>query len=189
MTHGLGLIPPDDLGELVVKGQTVFEPNGPYRMPIWRDAGIKFQPILPPRGPNKPTAHNWGSMYSLIVLKSTDEAKQRATTIAALGALADDAQVPMCKIHLGWPASKSALASAPYQALLAADKEMKAFADMYSSCWILPAIPSFAAIDTLRGTMMTKIYKRQDSIKNALLDAETQGQRLLDEDLARATRK
>lgn len=95
---------------------------------------------------------------------------------------------PMCQLHLGWPASKSALASAPYQQLLAADKEMKAFADMFSSCWILPAIPSFAAIDTLRGAMMTKIYKRQDSIKNALQEAETMGQRLLDEDLARATR-
>jgi maltose-binding protein MalE len=95
----------------------------------------------------------------------------------------------MCQIHLGWPASKSALASAAYQQLLAADKQMKAFADMFSSCWILPAIPSFAAIDTLRGTMMTKIYKRLDSIRNALAEAETQGQRLLDEDLARATRK
>jgi ABC-type glycerol-3-phosphate transport system substrate-binding protein len=189
LTHGLGLVPPEDIGELLVKGQSVFEPNGPYRMPIWRDAGVRFEPILPPRGPQKPTAHNWGSMYSLIVLKSTDEAKQRAASIAALGALADDAQVPMCQIHLGWPASKSALASSAYQALLAADRQMKTFADMFSSCWILPAIPSFAAIDTLRGTMMTKIYKRQDSIKNALQEAETQGQRLLDEDLARVTRK
>lgn len=189
LTHGLGLVPPEDIGELMVKGQTVFEPNGPYRMPVWREAGVRFEPILPPRGPNKPTAHNWGSMYSLAVLKSTDATKQRASAIAALGALSDEAQVPMCKIHLGWPASKSALASSAYQALLAADKQMKAFADMFSSCWILPAIPSFAQIDTLRGAAMTKVYKRQDSPKNALTDAEQQGQRLLDEDWARVQRK
>lgn len=185
LTHGLGLVPPEDIGELLVKGQTVFEPNGPYRMPVLREAGAPFEPILPPRGPQKPTAYNWGSMYSVIVLKSSDPAKQRASALAALGALADDAQVAMCAIHLGLPASKSALGSAAYQKILNADKQMKTFADMFGTCAILPPIPSFAAIDTLRGQMMTKIYKRQESIRTALQDAEQQGQLLLDQDLAK----
>ena len=125
-------------------------------------------------------------MYSVIVLKSSDAAKQRASAIAALGALADDAQVTMCKVHLGLPASKSALDSPAYQQVLTADKQMKVFADMFSSCWILPAVPSFAQIDTLRNTMMTQVYKRQESIRNALSEAERQGQLLLDADLAKA---
>ena len=189
MTHGLGLIPPEDIGELLVKGQTVFEPQGPYRMPVLREAGARFEPILPPRGPQKPTAFNWGSMYSVIVLKSSDAAKQRAAAIAALGALGDDAQVTMCKIHLGLPASKSALDSAPYQQVLTADKQMKTFADMFSTCWILPAVPSFAQMDTLRNTMMTQVYRRQESIRNALGEAERQAQLLLDADLAKAGKK
>ena len=165
LTHGLGLVPPEDIGELLVKGQSVFEPNGPYRMPIWREAGVRFEPILPP-GPQKPTEHNWGSMYSLTVLKATDpESSGRRSR--GLGALAEDAQVAMCRIHLGLPASKAALASPAYQQVLAADRQMKTFADMFPSCWILPAIPSFAQIDTVRGEMMTKIYKRRTDPQRA----------------------
>lgn len=76
----------------------------------------------------------------------------------------------------------------PFKSVHLTDLPLEGLAE-HPLCWILPAIPSFAAIDTLRGAMMTKIYKRQDSIKNALQEAETMGQRLLDEDLARATRK
>ena len=31
---------PESLGELLPKGQTVFEPQGPYRMPVLRQAGL-----------------------------------------------------------------------------------------------------------------------------------------------------
>ena len=65
---------------------------------------------------------------------------------------------------------------------------MRTFADMFPSCWILPAIPSFAQIDTVRGELMTKVYKRQESIRTALQLAEQEGQRLLDADLARSAR-
>jgi hypothetical protein len=34
--------------------------------------------------------------------------------------------------------------------------------------------------------MMTKVYKRQDSIRNALAEAERQAQLVLDADLAKA---
>ena len=189
LTHGLGLVPPDDLGELLVKGQTVFEPNGPYRMPVFRQANVRFEPIWMPLGPQKPTPFNWASMYSMMVLKSTDAAKQKASAVAALGALADNAQVEMCKSHLGWPASKQALASPGYQALLAADKQMKTFIDMFDHTWIIPAVPSYAQTDTIRGQMMTKIYKKQDSIRNALAEAERQSQLLLDADWAKAAAK
>ena len=189
MTHGSGLIPPDDLGELLIQGQTVFQANGPYRIPRYRDAGIRFEPILPPRGPQKPTAFNRGTLYSAVVLKSSDPAKQRAAAIAAVGALADDAQVAMCKVHLGLPASKPALESAAYQQFLNADKQMKAFADMFASCWVSPPIPSFSKIEDLGTAMMTKVYKRQDSIRNALAEAERQAQLVLDADLAKAAKK
>jgi multiple sugar transport system substrate-binding protein len=189
VTHGLGLIPPEDLGELLQKGQTVFQANGPYRMPTYRTAGIRFEPILPPRGPQKPTAFNRGTLYSAVVLKSSDPAKQRAAALAALGALADDAQVAMCKVHLGLPASKAALESAAYQQVLTADRQMKVFAEMFSSCWVSPPIPSFSQIETHGTAMMSKVYKRQDSIRNALAEAERQAQLVLDADLAKAARR
>jgi multiple sugar transport system substrate-binding protein len=186
LTHGNGLVPPDDLGELLQKGQTVFQANGPYRIPQYRTAGIRFEPILPARGPQKPTAFNRGTLYSAVVLKSSDPAKQRAAVIAAVGALSDDAQLALCKTNLGLPASKSALDSTAFQQFLAADRQMKVFADMFASCWVSPPVPSFSQIETIGTAMMTKVYKRQDSIRNALAEAERQAQLVLDADLAKA---
>ena len=83
LTNGLRLMPlganQKSAGELIVKGQTVFEPNGPYRLPAWKQAGVTRVEGVPfPRGPHKPTTYNWGTLYSFIVFKSTDPAKQRA---------------------------------------------------------------------------------------------------------------
>jgi ABC-type glycerol-3-phosphate transport system substrate-binding protein len=185
LTHGLGLVPPEPLGELLAKGQTVFEPQGPYRMPVLRQAGVRFEPILAPRGPLKPTPYNWASMYSFIVFKSDDPAKERAATRAALGCLADGPQAEMCKIHLGVPVTKAAQQAPAYQQYLAQDKQMKGFAEMMSQVEIMPAIPSLERIWSVQNAAMTKVYKREMDVKNALMEAEREAQRLLDEDLAR----
>lgn len=184
LTHGLNLVPPEPLGELMAKGQTVFEPQGPYRMPVLREAGARFEPILMPRGPQKPTPYNWASMYSLIVFKVTDSAKHRAAAQVALGCLADDAQVAMCKIHLGLPVTRAAHQSSAYQQYLAQDRQMKVFADMMSAVEVMPAVPSLERIWTIQDEAMNKVYKRQDTVRNAVQEAERQAQLLLDADLA-----
>jgi ABC-type glycerol-3-phosphate transport system substrate-binding protein len=184
LTHGLGLVPPEPLGELLVKGQTVFERQGPYRMPVLREAGVRFEPILMPRGPDKPTPYNLASMYSFLIFKTGDAAKQRAAAQVALGCLADDAQTAMCRIHLGMPVTKSAQQSAGFQQYLAQDGQMKTFADMMPYVDVYPAVPSLEEMWRLRTEAMVKVYQRQDNARNAMLDCEQQTQRLLDQDLA-----
>jgi ABC-type glycerol-3-phosphate transport system substrate-binding protein len=184
LTHGLNLVPPEPLGELMAKGQTVFEPQGPYRMPVLREAGARFEPILMPRGPQKPTPYNWASMYSLIVFKAADPAKHRAAAQVALGCLADDAQAAMCKVHLGLPVTRAAHQSAAYQQYLAQDRQMKVFADMMSAVEVMPAVPSLERIWAIQDEAMNKVYKRQDTVRNAVQEAERQSQLLLDADLA-----
>jgi multiple sugar transport system substrate-binding protein len=184
LTHGLGLVPPEPLGELLVKGQTVFERQGPYRMPVLRDAGVRFEPILMPRGPDKPTPYNLASMYSFLLFKSADPARQRAAAQVALGCLADEPQTAMCRIHLGMPVSRAAQQSAPYQQYLAQDRQMKTFADMMPSVDVYPAVPSLEEMWKLRTDAVVKVYTRQDNARNAMLDCEQQTQRLLDQDLA-----
>jgi predicted dehydrogenase len=67
LTHGLQLVPPAAQGELLIKGQTVFEPQGAYRIPVLREAGVRFEPIDFPRGPqHKAAPYKLGSMYSVI---------------------------------------------------------------------------------------------------------------------------
>ncbi|MBI3971415.1 MAG: extracellular solute-binding protein [Chloroflexi bacterium] len=184
LTHGLGLVPLEPMGELLIKGQTVFERQGPYRMPVLREAGVRFEPILMPRGPQKPTPYNLASMYSFLIFKSSDPAKQRASTQVALGCLADEPQTAMCRIHLGLPVTKSALQSTAFQQYLAQDKQMKTFAEMMPYVDVYPAVPSLEEMWKIRTEAMVKVYKRQESAKNALLEAEKQTQLLLDQDLA-----
>ena len=184
LTHGLGLVPLEPAGELLVKGQTVFERQGPYRMPVLRDAGVRFEPILMPRGPDKPTPYNLASMYSFLFFKSADPARRRAALQVALGCLADGPQTAMCRIHLGMPVSRGAQQSDAFQQYLAQDKQMKTFAEMMPAVDVYPAVPSLEQMWTLRTEAMVKVYRRQDNARNAMLECEQQTQRLLDQDLA-----
>ena len=124
-------------------------------------------------------------MYSFIVFKSPDPAKERAATRVALGCLADEPQSEMCKVHLGVPVTTSAQQSARYQQYLAQGREMKAFADMMAHVEIMTAIPSLEPIWTIQNNAMTKVYKREADVRSALAEAEREAQRLLDDDLAR----
>lgn len=189
MTQGHGLIPqdhPQDAnGELLAKGRAIFEPQGTGRFNAIRQAGVPFEGTLMPRGPQKPTPYNWGSMWSFIVFKHSDAARQRAAALVALGCLGDEVQVKATAGNLGLPVTKSASTSAAYQQLLANDKQWKQFAEMFQNTDILPAIPSYDDMATIRDHMMTKIYTNRDSIRNALAEAERQTQTLLDADLTR----
>ena len=53
---------------------------------------------------------------------------------------------------------------------------------------VVPDVLDATTLDTVRGELMTKVYKRQESIRTALQLAEQEGQRLLDADLARSAR-
>ncbi|HET7769871.1 MAG TPA: extracellular solute-binding protein, partial [Chloroflexota bacterium] len=189
MTHGHGLIPQnhpqDGNGELLHKGQALFEPQGTGRFNAIRQAGVPFEGVLMPRGPQKPTPYNWGSMWSFIVFKNGDPAKQRASALVALACLSDEVQVKATAGNLGLPVTKSASTSAAYQQLLANDKQWKQFAEMFQYTDILPAIPSYDEMGVLRDQMMTKVYKQQESVRNALAEAERLTQALLDADLAK----
>jgi ABC-type glycerol-3-phosphate transport system substrate-binding protein len=191
LTYGLQLVPLNNnqksAGELIVKGQTVFEPNGPYRFPVWRQAGVtRFQPVLFPRGPNKPTSYMWGTLYSSIVFKANDPAKQRAALQAALAILADENQLAHATSDSGMPVTKSAIDSAAYKQLVAQDPPTKAVADMFPYCGVDPTIASQGEMRQIMDENMLKIYSQQMDMKNALLDAERRVQALHDADLAQS---
>ena len=188
LTTGLGLMPlganQKSAGELIVKGQTVFEPNGPYRLPNWKQAGITRVEGVPfPRGPHKPTTYNWGTLYSFIVFRSPDAAKQRAAVQAALGALAPAPQAAHATADYGLPVTKTGKEAAAFRQFLAQEPLMRQFADMFPSCQVDPAIPSQGEMRAIMDTTMLRIYNQEEGMKNALLGAEREVQALHDADV------
>jgi ABC-type glycerol-3-phosphate transport system substrate-binding protein len=188
LTFGLGLMPlganQKSAGELIVKNQTVFEPNGPYRFPNFKQAGVRFESVLFPRGPHKPTSYNWGTLYSTIVFKSSDPAKQRASVQAAIAALGDEAQAAHAISDYGLPVTKTARDAPAFKQFLVQEPQMKAFADMFPYCQVDPTIPSQGEMRQIMDATMLRIYNQQESMKNALLGAEREVQALHDADLA-----
>ena len=176
-TYGLGLMPignnQKSAGELMIKGQTVFEPQGPYRVPDMRKAGVtRFGAALWPRGPQKPTPYHWGTLYSTIVFKNPDPAKQRAATQAAVGALSDEAQAAHVMADLGLPVTKSAREAPALQRFVAQEPVVKAFADMFPYCDVWPAIPSGDEMRQILDRTMLQLYEQKAGIKDAMAAAE-----------------
>jgi maltose-binding protein MalE len=128
----------------------------------------------------------WGTLYSAIVFKAADPAKQRAALQAALAILADDSQLAHATSDAGMPVTKTAADSAAYKQLVAQDPPTKATADMFPYCGVDPTIPSQGEMRQIMDENMLKIYNQQMDIKNALLDAERRVQALHDADLAQS---
>jgi ABC-type glycerol-3-phosphate transport system substrate-binding protein len=193
LTYGLRLMPlganQKSAGELLVKGQTVFEPQGPYRLPNLKQAGITRLAAVPfPRGPNKPTTYNWGTLYSFIVFKSPDAAKQRAAVQAALAALGDEPQAAHATADYGLPVTKTGKEAPAFRQFLTQEPLMKQFADMFPSCQVDPAIPSQGEMRATMDTTMLRIYNQEEGMKNALLGAEREIQALHDADVKASKR-
>jgi hypothetical protein len=140
--------------------------------------------VLFPRGPNKPTNYNWGTLYSSIVFKSTSADKQRASLQAALAVLADASQLAHASSDSGLPVTKTGSDQEGYKKFVAQDPPTKAFADMFPYCGVDQTIPSQGEMRQIMDATMLKIYSQQEGIKNALLGAEREVQALHDADLA-----
>jgi ABC-type glycerol-3-phosphate transport system substrate-binding protein len=184
-TFGDGLLPlgssQKTAGELLVKGQTVFEPQGPYRIPDLRTAGVtRLGAVLWPRGPQHPTAYNWGSLYSTMVFKNQDPAKERASLEAAAAVLSDEAQAAHAMTDLGLPVTKTATAAATYQRFLAGEPVVKAFVAMFPSCDVWPAIPSGDDMRNILDSTMGDLYAQRVAMATAFEAAEKQLQQIHD---------
>jgi ABC-type glycerol-3-phosphate transport system substrate-binding protein len=191
-TFGLKLMPLENnqktAGEMLVTGRTVFEPQQPGRLPDLRKAGITRLEALPwPRGPQKPTAYNWGTLWATFVFKNADVQKERAALQAAVDVLREDAQMAHAVVDLSLPVSKSAKDSAAFQKFLAGDPLFKQFIDMFPSCDVWPAVPSGGDMRSIVDTAMADLYAQQGSMKDAFANAERELQRIHDEYVAQTT--
>jgi ABC-type glycerol-3-phosphate transport system substrate-binding protein len=188
-TFGLKLMPLENnqktAGEMLIFGKTVFEPQQPGRLPDLRKAGINnLQAVLWPRGPQHPTAYNWGTLWATHVFKNSDPLKERAALQAAVDVLRDDAQLAHAVIDLSLPVSKTAKDSPSYQKFLAGDALLKQFVDMFPSCDVWPAVPSGGDMRNIVDATMADLYAGKGSMQDAFINAERELQRIHDDYLA-----
>jgi ABC-type glycerol-3-phosphate transport system substrate-binding protein len=192
-TFGLNLMPLENnqktAGEMLVTGKTVFEPQQPGRLPDLRKAGVtRLEALLWPRGPQRPTPYNWGTLWATFVFKNADPQKERAALQAAVDVLREDAQMAHSTLDLSMPVSKTAKDSAAYQKFLAGDPLLKQFIDMFPSCDVWPAVPSGGDMRAILDNTMADLYAQKGSSKDALANAERELQRIHDDYVAQTKR-
>jgi multiple sugar transport system substrate-binding protein len=166
------------------KNDTVFEVQGPYRIPTLRQANAPdFLTIHIPVHPGKRqiAANNGG--HNMIVLKEVPVERRRAAALVAKWMNAPHAQAQMCIRATSIPVSKGAMESRELQDYLKTDAPFKGFVDLAPYGWRWPALPSYGKITTTIQDNVDAILRQEIGVKAGLAKAQQEAQLLLDEDV------
>ena len=166
------------------KNDTVFEIQGPYRIPTLRQAkapafGVTHIPSHPKR--KQIVTVNGG--HNVVIFKETSAPRRAAAAQTARWLNAPHAQAQMCIKATSLPVSKAAFTSKELQDYVKTDVEMKAFIDLSPHGWRWPALPSWPKINKAVLDNVTAILKNEASPKEGLAKAQRDTQALLDEDV------
>jgi multiple sugar transport system substrate-binding protein len=180
---------PDGKGALFetyrnAKNDTVFEMQGPYRIPVLRlNKAPDFLTIHTPVHPVKKQVFASNGGHNLIVFKDVPLEQRQAAAQAAKWMNAPHAQAQMCIKATSIPVSKGATEVKELQDYLKTDAPFKGFVDLAGNGWRWPTLPSYAKISGALGMTVTNIMLEQVSPKAGLASAEKEAQGYLDEDV------
>jgi len=167
----------------LAKNDTVFEVQGPYRIPTLRQASVpEFATVHIPVHPAKKqiTAVNGG--HSLVISKGTPE-KMYAGALVAKWVNTPAAQTQACIRSLSVPVSKGAMESKEMVEYLKTDPAYKGFVDLSPYGWRWPPLPSQGKISKAVEDQVTAILRKQVGAKAGLATAQREAQLFLDEDV------
>lgn len=174
-----GVAPPESSPELFMKGQTVFEHQGSYRIPALRQNNAEFGAI---HMPIKKELFVSASGYSAVVFKDVPAERRHAAALVARWINSAGPQAKICAHSLNQPVSKAGAEHKTLREALAADPQAKAFADISQYAWRWPNIPSFSNLAPVLQTAITEILGQKIGLRDGLARAEREGQPILDED-------
>ena len=175
--------------ELFRKGtdEAVFEQNGPFRMPTYRQNGITdFGVIHHPVHPQKKVVAGYADGSEIVVFKGPPPARQAAAGRVALYLNGPYAQAQQCIRVTMVPVSKAAANAKELQDYLKTDPQHKAFVDVafQGRSSRFPSLPSYQKIVNETITPgVADIYAQKISVRDGLTDIQQRTQVLLDEDL------
>jgi ABC-type glycerol-3-phosphate transport system substrate-binding protein len=180
---------PDGKGALfetykLAKNDTVFEMQGPYRIPVLRQAKAPdFLTIHTPVHPVKKQVFSSNGGHNMIIFKDIPPEKRQAAAQVAKWMNGPHAQAQICIKSNSIPVSKAAAESKELQDYLKTDAAFKGFVDLAGLGWRWPTLPSYAKISGALGTMVTNIMLEQTSPKAGLAAAQKEAQGYLDDDV------
>ena len=166
------------------KNDTVFESQGPYRIPTLRQASAPdFGVIHIPVHPTKKAIAASNGGHSMIVFKEVPVERRVAAAQVAKWMNGPHAQAQMCIKATSIPVSKAAMDSRELQDYLKTDPQFKGFVDLAPYGWRWPPLPSYGKITAAIQTHVDTILRKEQGIKAALANAQRETQLLLDEDV------
>jgi ABC-type glycerol-3-phosphate transport system substrate-binding protein len=170
----------------LARNDTVFEVQGPYRLPTLEQQGAP--PCLTVPVPVHPVrrrlaAANGG--WSLVLFKNGPEAARQAAAQAGLWLSGPDAQARFCVRSRNLPVSRAALEAPVFRAAARANPAFGGFADLAPYGWRWPALPSYAAISKVLDDSIAAVLRDEIAPRAGLARAQQAAQALLDEDLRR----
>jgi ABC-type glycerol-3-phosphate transport system substrate-binding protein len=166
------------------KNDTVFESQGPYRIPTLRQANAPdFGVIHIPVHPQKKAIAASNGGHSMIVFKDVSVERRAAAAQVAKWMNGPQAQAQMCIRATSIPVSKAAMEAKELLEYLKTDAPFKGFVDLAPYGWRWPPLPSWGRIVPAIQTNLDAIMRKEIGIKAGLTKAQQESQLLLDEDV------
>ena len=167
------------------KNDTVFESQGPFRIPTLRkveapDFGVLHTPVHP----IKKQVYTRNGGHDMVVFKAVPPERRHAAALLAQWFNAPHAQTTMVITAGQVPVSKATMESERLVAHLKTDEQLKGFIDLAPYGWRWPAMPFLAKMwGGLTGDVGA-IMRQEIGPKVGLAEAQRKFQVLLDKDVA-----
>ena len=167
------------------KNDTVFEIQGPYRIPTLRknnapDFGVIHNPVHPVA--KQVFANNGG--HNMIVFKDAKPENRRAAALVAKWMNAPKAQTQMVIRATSIPVSKATMQSTELNDYLKTDPHLKGWVDVAPFGYRWPSLPSLSKITGPVHRILPEIMLQKIGPKSGLEQAQREAQVALDEDVA-----
>ncbi len=189
LKRGIILKTPDGQGALfetylLARNDTVFEVQGPYRMPALDQKGVPpYLTIHVPVHPVKKQLAAGNGGWNVVVFKDAPLERRKAALEVAKWMNAPYAQTQFCIRSINIPVSKATLESKEFQEYARANPAFKGFADLAPYGWRWPALPSYAKISKVADDGVVAIMREEVGAKAGLARIQQEAQTMLDDDL------
>jgi multiple sugar transport system substrate-binding protein len=168
----------------LAKNDTVFEFQGPYRIPVLRqEKAPDFQTIHMPVHPVKKQVFAANGGHNLMIFKEIPPERRAAAAQVAKYMNGAHAQAQMCIKATSIPVSKGVAESKEMVDYLKTDAPFKGFVDLAGNGWRWPTLPSWTPITAALTAAITSIMTEQTSAKSGLTTGQQAAQQLLSEDV------
>jgi len=184
LIHSHRLVPFPVQPELLRQGEkTVFEQQGPYRLPTLRQLGVDFGVVRNPTAPfGKPVRITYGSGSGVAVLRGKDGARVAPAAQAVLAMVETEAQAKLATEGGNMPVTTSGFAAKEVKDFVAKDREYGAWMEETPYATRVQGLPSGQKLYVEMAQALVDYFNQKAGLREALERMQSTGQRLLDEE-------